>query len=430
MPRSKKCSVPAATEAAPVSPDEAGRLFATVEECGCLLLAVSGGSDSMALMWLAARWARETAWPGTLHVAVVDHGLRAEAADEARFVIVEAGKLGLKAHVLKWDGPHPKTGIPAAAREARYELLFGLARKLKAIVVTAHTQDDQAETLLMRLARGSGVDGLSAMAVHALRDDMKLFRPMLGFSRERLRATLHDAGVSWIDDPTNENTAHERVRVRKALDVLDGLGVTRASIALSAGRLGRARAALEVAAGGLMQVAVHIEQGIFARISLERWCGAPAELQVRVISQLARMFGGGQEISLSGAERVRDWMKSDQGRATTFGGCRFVRRKREIVVGREAARVHDVPLEVSADPALIWDDRYEIIIPQHMLPATVMPVKVFAMVWRGLRTCLILSGKGCRWWLARPAISRRSIRRPSLSALFTRQWSATMAHET
>jgi tRNA(Ile)-lysidine synthase len=99
--------------------------------------------------------------------------------------------------------------------------------QLKAIVVTAHTQDDQAETVLMRLARGSGVDGLSAMAVHALRDDMKLFRPMLGFSRERLRATLHDAGVSWIDDPTNENTAHERVRVRKALDVLDGLGVSR-----------------------------------------------------------------------------------------------------------------------------------------------------------------------------------------------------------
>jgi tRNA(Ile)-lysidine synthase len=403
MPRSKKCSVPAATEPAPVSPDEAGRLFSTVEECDCLLLAVSGGSDSMALMWLAARWARESGWPGTLHVAVVDHGLRPEAADEARLVVSEAGKLGLKAHVLKWDGPHPTTGIPAAAREARYELLFGLARTLKAIVVTAHTQDDQAETLLMRLARGSGVDGLSAMAMYALRDDMKLFRPMLAFSRERLRATLHSAGVSWIDDPTNENTAHERVRVRKALDVLSGLGVNREAIALSASRLKRAREALDIATDDLVDRAVSVERNSFACVSAEAWLLEPAEVSVRLIMALALKFGGGQERSLSGAERVLDWVWSGQGKATTFGGCRFVRRKRELVVGREAARVHDVPLEVSAGPALIWDDRYEIIIPEHMLPATVMPVKVFDglarpsevpdFVWQGLPVVACKAGK-------------------------------------
>jgi tRNA(Ile)-lysidine synthase len=94
-------------------------------------------------------------------------------------------------------------------------------------VLTAHTQDDQAETVVMRLARGSGVDGLSAMETGTVRDGVTLVRPLLPVSRERLRDTLRQAGMTWIDDPTNENTAHERVRVRKALDVLDGLGVSR-----------------------------------------------------------------------------------------------------------------------------------------------------------------------------------------------------------
>jgi tRNA(Ile)-lysidine synthase len=283
MPRSKKCSVPAATEPGPVSPVEAGRLFSSVEQCRCLLLAVSGGSDSMALMVLADRWARETGWPGRLHVAVVDHGLRAEAADETAFVEREAKRLGLKAHVLKWSGPYPKTGIPAAAREARYGLLCGLARTLDAAVLTAHTQDDQAETVVMRLARGSGVDGLSAMETGTVRDGVTLVRPMLPVSRQRLRDTLRQAGMTWIDDPTNENTAHERVRVRKALDVLDGLGVSREAVALTAARLGRARSALEVAQAGLMQVAVRIKANSYAEIDLECWVHGPAELQVRVI---------------------------------------------------------------------------------------------------------------------------------------------------
>jgi tRNA(Ile)-lysidine synthase len=356
----------------------------------------------MALMWLAARWARDTGWPGTLDVAVVDHGLRPEAADEAYFVMGEAEKLGLTAHTLTWECPHPKTGIPAAAREARYDLLFGLARKIKAVVVTAHTQDDQAETVLMRLARGSGVDGLSAMAVHTRRDGKQLFRPLLDLSRERLRATLRQAGVGWIDDPTNENTAHERVRIRKALDVLEGLNVTREALAYSATRIRRARSALEVMTGVLMERAVTVERNSFAKLSVEKWILEPDELQVRTIMELARMFGGGQEISLSGAERVRDWTLTRQGRATTFAGCRFARRNREIIVGREAARVsHDV-VEIADGDAVLWDNRYEITLGNDAVPAVIMPVggvaglvrpdEVPDFVWRGLPALLTPGG--------------------------------------
>ncbi len=405
MPRSKKCSVPAASESGPVSAEEAERFFWPSQLCDCLLLAVSGGSDSMALMWLAARWAQATGWPGNLHVAVVDHGLRPESAAEAAFVVREASKLGLKAHKLKWAGPHPKTGIPAAAREARYKLLFGLARQSRAILLTAHTRDDQAETLLMRLARGSGIDGLAAMEAWSTRDGINLIRPLLGISRERLRATLREAGMTWLDDPTNENTAHERVRVRKALDVLEGLGLTRESIALSAHRLGRARSALEVATGGLMQVAVRIECNSFASVSLEGWKHGPAELQVRTVLALARMFGGGKDFSLSGAERVRDWMLSGQSRATTFAGCRFARRAKVVLVGREAGRVDDAPLEVSGKQAarIDWDSRYEITIPVRLLPAKVLPAKACAglqrpsdvpdFVWQGMPVVRTASGQ-------------------------------------
>ena len=394
MPRSKKCSVPAATEQGPVSPEEARRLFMIFEPYDAALLAVSGGSDSMALMWLAARWMRDTGWPGKLHVGVVDHGLRAEAADEARFVMAEAGKLGLNAHTLRWDGPHPKTGIPAAARQARYDLLCGLASKLGAVLVTAHTQDDQAETVLMRLARGSGVDGLSGMEASSLRGDVCLLRPLLEVSRDRLRETLREVGMTWMDDPTNENTDHERVRVRKALDVLAAVGVSRDALALSALRLGRARSALEVAKAGLMHVAVSVVTNSYAEIDLQRWSHGPAELQVRAIMQLARMFGGGQEISLSGAERVIDWIAQSDARATTFAGCRFARRAKVVIVGREAVRVNTDAMRVNATHPVMWDGRYEIAVPEQLLPAQILPAGVCKdldrprdipdFVWRGL----------------------------------------------
>ena len=339
----------------------------------------------MALMWLAARWARETGWPGALQVAVVDHGLRPEAANEAVFVLREAARLGLAAQVLKWTGPHPGSGIPAAAREARYGLLCGLARLAGAVVVTAHTQDDQAETFLMRLARGSGVDGLSAMDPHILRDGVELMRPLLGVSRARLRTTLQAEGVGWIDDPTNENTAHERVRIRKALETLEGIGVTREAIALSAARLGRARSALDHSASEQVRKAVRIEANAYATIDLYQW-----------LLQLARCFGGGSETSLSGAEAVSGWLLSGKGRARTFGGCMFARRKSGFVMGREPSRVpgRQVSLAAGGGTGLVWDDRYEITVPAGLLPATVVPASLCAglvrpsdvpdFVWRGL----------------------------------------------
>lgn len=235
----------------PISALEARRLFARFKAEPALVLAVSGGPDSVALMWLAARWRRGLARGPQLTVVTVDHGLRPEAAREAREVRQLAAELGLPHRTLRWRGAKPKTGLPAAAREARYRLLAGAARTAGAgHVLTAHTRDDQAETLLMRLLRGSGLAGLSAMAPLSERDGLILARPLLDVPKSQLIATLRRAGIGFAEDPTNRDTAFTRPRLRALLPLLAAEGGDSRNLARLAARLARANAAVEVLADG------------------------------------------------------------------------------------------------------------------------------------------------------------------------------------
>src|SRR5215510_13862680 len=167
-------------ETSPISAAQAREIFAPWKSVPAVVLAVSGGPDSVALMWLAARWRRGLKRGPRLIAVTVDHGLRAEAAREARDVKRLAKALAVEHRTLRWRGAKPKTGVPAAAREARYALLAKAARASGARhVATAHTLDDQAETLLMRLLRGSGIAGLAAMAPETERGGVWLARPLL-----------------------------------------------------------------------------------------------------------------------------------------------------------------------------------------------------------------------------------------------------------
>ena len=179
-----------AASEAPVSVSEAAALLADLSEAPILVLAVSGGPDSTALMWLAARWrARRTQGPKLIAVTI-DHGLRKESAREALAVKRLARKLGVEHRTLRWTGRKPKTGIQEAARAARYRLLADAARKAGARhILTAHTLDDQAETVLFRLARGSGVAGLRGMARET---SLSSFR---GAAQRRARNPYPRAGV-------------------------------------------------------------------------------------------------------------------------------------------------------------------------------------------------------------------------------------------
>ena len=235
----------------PISAQDAKRLFAPWKAAPAIVLAVSGGPDSIALMWLAARWRRALARGPRLIAVTVDHGLRVEARREARDVKRLAHSLDLPHRTLRWSGTKPKTGLPAAAREARYRLLAQVARKSGAShILTAHTRDDQAETLLMRLLRGSGIAGLAAMARESERDGVILARPFLNVSKAQLVATLHRAKVGFADDPTNRDLTFTRPRLRSLMPVLAAEGGDARSLARLASRLARANAAVEVLVEG------------------------------------------------------------------------------------------------------------------------------------------------------------------------------------
>src|SRR3989304_730507 len=208
-------NAPSAERAVPVGDGELSALFSDFENFRRVILAVSGGPDSTALMLLAKRWLdRRPRGPGTV-AATIDHRLRSESKAEAAAVARLARKLGLRHRALVWSGKKPKTGLPNAAREARYRLLAGLARKLKAdAIATAHTRDDQAETVLLRLARGSGLSGLSGIPRPSERDGIPLRRPLLELPKARLLATLKKAGIASAEGPTNRDPRLTRPRPR------------------------------------------------------------------------------------------------------------------------------------------------------------------------------------------------------------------------
>jgi tRNA(Ile)-lysidine synthase len=238
-------------DSSPISAQEAKTLFADWKALPAIVLAVSGGPDSVALMWLMARWRRALADGPDLLAVTVDHGLRPQGAQEARDVKHLARELGLKHRTLRWAGDKPATAVPAAARAARYRLLGEAARAAGARhIFTAHTRDDQAETLLMRLLRGSGIAGLGAMARETERDGTVLARPFLHIPKSRLIATLARAKIAYADDPTNRDPAFTRPRLRALLPQLAAEGGDARALARLAVRLARANAAIDVLVDG------------------------------------------------------------------------------------------------------------------------------------------------------------------------------------
>jgi tRNA(Ile)-lysidine synthase len=224
---------------------------------GRIGVAVSGGSDSVAALHLlhAAGW--------TVEAVTVDHALRPEAAEEARRVAASCAGLGVPHATLGWsEGPDPTGNLMAQARMARYALIAGWARSrgLEDVVV-AHTRDDVAETFLMRLSRGAGLDGLAAMQGAWVERGVTFRRPFLAFGREALRGYLRRHGVGWGDDPTNADPRYLRSRARTALAALAPLGIDAAGLAGVADRLASARAAIDRAVGEAAGRAVRLDRG-------------------------------------------------------------------------------------------------------------------------------------------------------------------------
>ena len=269
----------------PISVARARAIFTPWKRLPAVVLAVSGGPDSVALLWLAARWRRSLKRGPRLIAVTVDHGLRREAAAEAREVKRLARTLGIEHRTLRWRGKKPNTGVPAAAREARYRLLAKAARASGAThVATAHTRDDQAETFLMRLLRGSGISGLSAMAAETEREGMLLMRPLLDISKTELIATLGAAGIGFADDPSNRDPAFTRPRLRSLMPALAEEGADAKTLARLAARLGRADAALEVLVHGAERyLALMDRSATLGNYDACAFAALPEEIRLRLL---------------------------------------------------------------------------------------------------------------------------------------------------
>jgi tRNA(Ile)-lysidine synthase len=316
---------------------------------GALAVAVSGGGDSIALMLLLADWAKARKQKPPL-VLTVDHGLRKGSAKDAKQVAAWAKAAGLPAHILIWRGAKPKSGVEAAAREARYQLMGGWLREQGvSSLYVGHTLDDQAETFLLRLARGSGLDGLSAMRPVAPWPvagfaDLSVARPLLGVRRSDLRAWLKARGQAWLDDPMNDDDAFDRVKIRQAQPALDALGLTPIRIAAAAVHLARARAALEEATKTLVsRAAGKAESGVALDPAL--LAEAPSEVGLRALAAvLMEVSGQAYRPRFDALERLyQRIVRNELGGGCTLHGCRIgpLRRGKmnfAVLVKRESPR--------------------------------------------------------------------------------------------
>ena len=275
-------------------------------------VAVSGGPDSLALLLLAA-----AARPGRIEAATVDHGLRTESRAEADMVASVCGRLGVPHALLSADWSEPPTAnIQAEARTMRYRLLAGWAEQqgLPALA-TAHHADDQAETLLMRLARGAGVRGLGGTrARRPLTEEVALVRPLLGWRKAELVALVEGAGIEAVDDPSNRDPRHDRSRIRKSLEQADWADPAR--LAASATALRDADEALDWALAPLITARIRREDDALVIEPFD----LPRELRRRLLAAAFAELGAP---SPRGPDLMRALESLDNGQTVTLSGLKL-----------------------------------------------------------------------------------------------------------
>lgn len=317
------------------------------QEAAPIGVAVSGGGDSVALLHLMAQVAAERGC--CLRVVSVDHGLRAGSGAELRRVAAQCAALGVPHDILQWDhGGAPGGNLPARAREARYALMaqWARARGVGALAL-GHTRDDSAETLVMRLGRAAGLDGLAQMAREFERGGLRWLRPLLDHSRAELRDYLRAQALDWIEDPSNDDPRYGRARVRQALPVLADLGVSAQALHHSAGALREARAAL--AHYTRVEVQRHVTQSagdiVIARAAAAQM---PPEIWRRILAHGVQWIGG--LAYPPRGFRLRDVLRD------TRGGCVILQRKGQVRITREYNAIKELCGETDA----IWDGRWRL----------------------------------------------------------------------
>ena len=313
------------------------------------VLGLSGGGDSMALALGCASWMQSGA--GSVHAVCVDHGLRDGSFDEAQQTVTWAGRLGLTTQIVSLELERGKTRQQERAREGRHNALLSAAKTQKArVILLAHTIDDQHETVALRLASKTGLDGLAGMAKLApspfYHDTWPclLGRPLLDVERAALRHDLDQAGQEWHDDPSNLNPAFARIRARARLSKLAAVGAD----TLTLGRIASQAAALRVVTDDSARALLSQADlwGGDAQISLssEMLANAPAFAAQRVLGWLAFAVGGDARLAeFAKTTRLYDAVKAPDFRGVTLAHAKFERAEGFLIVTRAPARKNEIP---------------------------------------------------------------------------------------
>jgi len=297
-------------------------LFAPFVRAKALLIAVSGGPDSTALLLMAAEWAKRRG-KTRIDAATVDHGLRPESADEAKAVAALCARLGVGHRVLQWKGAKPTSRLQERAREARYRLLVDHAKAIGVdAVMTAQHADDQAETVLFRLLRGSGVAGLRGMDLMTARDGMTVARPLIGLKKRDLIAFADARGAAFIDDPSNADPRFARTRLRSLLVRLGEEGLDAEAL----DRLARRARETEEALAHLT-AEVEARVGSEGVIDARALFAAPIAIGQRILARRIAAAGG-RDASRIGLEKIetlaanlRDALKERRAYGANIGGA-------------------------------------------------------------------------------------------------------------
>lgn len=388
-----------------------------------LAVALSGGPDSLGLLCLARRWCVPR--QGRLIALIVDHGLRAESAQEAARVAGWMRAQAIECAVLRWrredaepaDRPAPRPrGLQAAARDARYRLLVDYCRAQGiAHLLLGHHRDDQAETVAMRRERGGG-EGLSGMALSRDQGGVRLLRPALGLRRQDLAVWARRGGFEPVEDPSNRDRRFERVRWRARLA---GTPALSRSLAGRAEEVGRQRAQQEAQCAADLAACVSLHPAGFARIHRDGLLRLPDRQQVAVLRALLACIGA----AAYAADREKVRKLRDRaivnGRAGTLAGVRLLPGREDLLVVRERRRLPAPQIVVAGPEVLVWD-RFHLVVPN--LPAG-PPVRLAALGQQ-----VAPAGFAPGRWQALPAAARESL--PALRQADRVLWAAYLGPES
>ena len=314
----------------------------------------------MALLSLAERWTRN------LTVLTVDHSLRTESAEEVASVARHCAGRGIEHATLTWQ-PDTQGNLPNQARIGRYTLMAeACAARDIGILLTGHTLDDQAETILMRLGRGSGVDGLSGIQCQTALWGLQIVRPLLMVSRERLRDHLRKEDIRWIEDPTNEDRRYTRIQARGALSALSPLGIDPERLARTARMMGEARVVLEEHADALAMRMCNFSPLGFVSFDPSRLRAAPRETALRLLARLLCVVSGQvYRPRLDALEALLSALSGNMSSGRTLHGCRIDFHRGEYVIQREPSACTHTTRVTSSRVA--WDARFEIVVPDDVV---------------------------------------------------------------